>query len=462
MSDNNPRPTTGDEQSLLFDVAEFRPDRPEPEKPPTGVPRMKLPERQQVKFMAASWDDLLPEGHQARIVWQFVQGLDLTPLHSKIKAVEGRAGASVIAPGILMALWLYATLRGVGSARELNRRCGEQGEVPFRWICGDVSVNYHTLSDFRVAHGDFLDALLTHGVASLLEQGLVDMDRVAQDGMRVRASAGSSSFRRKATLQECLEEAKSQVEALKAELEHDPTAANRRQQAARERAAKDRLNRVQEALSQMPEAEAKKKPSKKDKARVSTTDPDSRVMKMANGGFNPAFNVQFATDTKTQIITGMDVINDGVDQGQLAPMVEQHETRYDQIPNESLVDGGYASKDDIERVSADPDDEDSNGTVVYAPVKKSKGMSRDPHKALPNDSPAVAAWRERMGTDEAKEIYKERASTAECVNAIARNRGLQQFTVRGLPKVRAAILWYVLAHNLIRAGALRASSENGS
>jgi transposase len=462
MSENNPHHTPDDEQRVLFDAAEFRPDRPEPETRPTGVPRMKLPQRRQVQFMAAAWDDLLPEGHQARIVWEFVLGLDLTPLHSKIKAIEGRAGASAIAPGIMMALWLYATLRGVGSARELDRRCGEQGEVPFRWICGDVSVNYHTLSDFRTAHGEFLDDVLTHGVASLLEQNLVDMERVAQDGMRVRASAGSSSFRRKQTLQECLEEAKAQVEALKAELEHDPAAANRRQQAAQERAARDRLKRVEEALSRMPEAEAKKKSSEKDKARVSTTDPDARVMKMANGGFNPAFNVQFATDTETQIITGVDVINDGSDQGQLAPMVEQHETRYGRVPDESLVDGGYTSKDDIEQVSVDPDDEDSRGTVVYAPVKKSKGMSRDPHKPLPDDSPAVAAWRKRMGTDEAKEIYKERASTAECVNAIARNRGLQQFTVRGLPKVKAAILWYVLAHNLIRAGALRASSKKVS
>jgi transposase len=462
MNENSPQPTNDDEQRVLFDVAEFRPNRPEPEELPPGTPRMKVPERRQVQFMAAAWDDLLPAGHQARIVWEFVQGLDLTPLHRKIKAIEGRAGASAIAPAIMMALWLYATLRGIGSARELGRRCGEQGEVPFRWICGGVSVNYHTLSDFRTAHGEFLDSVLTQSVASLLEQDLVDMDRVAHDGMRVRASAGSSSFRRKKTLEECLKEAKAQVEALKAELEHDPTAANRRQQAAQQRAAEDRVKRVQEALSQMPELEAKKKKSEKDKARVSTTDPDARVMKMANGGFNPAFNVQFAADTKTQVITGMDVINNGGDRGQLAPMVEQHEERYGQVPGEFLVDGGFTYKEDIERVSADPDDDDSSGTVVYAPVKTPRDKSRDPHEPLPDDTPAVAAWRRRMGTDEAKEIYKDRAATAECVNAIARNRGLQQFTVRSLTKVKAAILWYVLAHNLIRAEALRASHENFS
>ena len=460
MNENNPQRTTDDGQGTLFDVADFRPERPVPNEAPSGTPRVKLPERQQVKFMAAAWDDLLPEGHEARIVWEFVKRLDLTPFHSRIKAIEGRAGASAIAPSILMALWLYATLRGVGSARELNRRCGEQGEIPFRWICGDISVNYHTLSDFRTAHGDFLDHLLTQSVASLLEQDLVDMERVAQDGMRVRASAGSSSFRRQKTLQDCLLEAEVQVEALKAELEHDSNAANRRQQAARQRAAEDRLKRVEEALSQMPEMEAKKKKKEKDKARVSTTDPDARVMKMANGGFNPAFNVQFATDTKTQIITGMEVINQGGDRGQLAPMVEQHEERYGQIPDEFLADGGFTYKEDIERVSVDPEEDDSSGTVVYAPVKTPKDKSRDPHEPLADDAPAVAAWRKRMGTDEAKEIYKDRAATAECVNAIARNRGLHQFTVRGLRKVKAVILWYVLAHNLIRAEALRAARGN--
>jgi transposase len=397
----------------------------------------------------------LPEDHQARIVWDYVKSLDLSSLYEQIKAVERHAGQAAIDPRILFALWLYATLRGIGSARELDRRCDlQQGEVPFQWICGGVSVNYHTLADFRTAHVELLDQTLTASVAVLMQEGLVTLDRVAQDGMKVRASAGAASFRRRPTLEEHLAEAKAQIEALKRELNADPATANRRQQAARQRAARERADRLQKALEQMPEVEAKKKSSEKEKARTSTTDTEARVMKMADGGYRPAYNVQLATDTESQVITGVAVNNSGGDQGKMAPMVQQHEERYNKTPDEMLVDGGFAKKDDITRVSP------PNGkTTVYAPVQKAKKDDLDPHTPRDSDSPAVAEWRTRMATDQAKEIYKERAATAECVNAIARNRGLQQFRVRGSPKVKAVILWYVLAHNLMRAVALRAQRE---
>jgi transposase len=383
--------------------------------------------------------------------------LDLSVLYGRIKAVERHAGQSAIDPRILFALWLYATLRGIGSARELARRCDlRQGEVPFQWICGGVSVNYHTLADFRTEHVELLDQTLTRSVAVLMQEGLVTLDRVAQDGMKVRASAGAASFRRRPTLEDRLAEAKAQIEALKRELETDPGAANRRQQAARERAARERAERLAKALAQLEEVEGKKRPNEKEKARVSTTDAEARVMKMGDGGYRPAYNVQLATDTASQIITGVDVSNSGGDQGKLAPMVQQHEERYEQPPEAALVDGGFAKKEDITQVSPP-----EGKTTVYAPVQKSKKDELDPHTPRENDSPAVAEWRTRMATAEAKEIYKERAATAECVNAIARNRGLQQFRVRGRPKVRAVILWYVLAHNLMRAAALRAEEEIG-
>jgi len=421
--------------------------------PEPGRPRRKLPERDQIEFRACCWNDLLPDDHQARIVWQYVESLDLSSLYQRIKAVERRPGQSPIDPQILFALWLYATLRGIGSARELDRRCDrELGEVAFQWICGGVSVNYHTLADFRTDHLELLDDVLTRSVAVLMNEGLVTIDRVAQDGMKVRASAGAASFRRGTTLAQCLTEAQQQVEALKQELDADPTAASRRQQAARKRAAAERVERLQKALEQLPLVEAQKKGQQaKEKARVSTTDPTARVMKMADGGYRPAYNVQLATDTATQIISGADVTNSGGDQGKLAPMVEQHVERYQAPPKQMLVDGGFAKKDDITAVSPP-----QGGTTVYAPVQKSKKQEIDPHTPRDDDSPAVAEWRVRMATDEAKEIYKERAATAECVNAIARNRNLYQVRVRGEPKVRAVVLWHVLAHNLIRAATLRA------
>jgi len=418
-----------------------------------GRPRLKCVERDQVEFRACCWNDLLPDDHQARIVWDFSGSVDLSPLYEAIRAVEGRPGNPPIDPRILFALWLYATLRGIGSARELDRRCdGQTGEVAFQWICGGVSVNHHTLSDFRVAHVELLDRTLSQSIAVLRQEGLVTLERVAQDGMKVRASAGAASFRREATLQEHLAEAQEQVAALKAELESDPHAASQRLQAARQRAARERAERLTQALEQLPLVQAQKKGAEaKQQARVSTTDPEARVMKMGDGGFRPAYNVQLATDTQTQIITGVDVTNSGGDQGKLAPMVEQHVERYEQAPDEMLVDGGFIKKDDITQVSPP-----HGQTIVYGPVQKAKKEGLDPHTPRDDDSPAMAEFRQRMATAEAQEIYKQRAATAECVNAQARNRGLGQFRVRGQPKVLAVMLWYVLAHNLIRAVALRA------
>jgi len=416
---------------------------------PSGAARVQRPDRHQILLRPTHLDALLAEDHRARIVWDFVMGLDLSGLYASIKAVEGRAGRPPIDPAILLALWLYATVEGVGSARAIDRLCREHDA--YRWICGGVSVNYHTLSDFRVGHGDVLDDLLTQSVAVLLAQKLVDLERVAQDGVRVRASAGAASFRRKGTLEECQQQAESHVQALKEELEADPAVTSRRQAAARRRAAEERRRRVAGALKQWPDAASKKKKAEREeKARVSTTDPDARVMKMADGGFRPAFNAQFAADTKTQVVLGVDVTNAGSDMAQLPPMVEQIKARHGVPPDEILVDGGYASLGAVTTVTnAQP------GTTVYAPIPTPKDETRDPHLPLPTDSSAVAEWRLRMGTVEAKAIYRERASTAECVNAIARNRGLQRFLVRGLAKVKAALLIFALAHNMMRARALR-------
>jgi transposase len=214
--------------------------------------RFNCANRRQIAWRDVCWDELLTHDHPARAVWEFVEGLDLSPLMSTYKAVAGVAGANPIDVRILMTLWLYATLRSIGSARELARRCGPQGEIAFQWICGDVTVNHKTLSTFRTTHVEFLDRLLTEGVAVLLHEELVDMERVAQDGMRVRASAGSSSFRRRETLEKCLEEAKAQIESLRAELENDTTSSSRRHQAAKERAATERKERIEAALQHLP------------------------------------------------------------------------------------------------------------------------------------------------------------------------------------------------------------------
>ncbi len=366
---------------------------------PRGAPRVKTADRSQLELRPMDLESTLPEGHTARLVWDFVLGVDLSVLYDGIQATEGHVGRAAIDPVILVSLWMYATIDGVGSARALARLC--EAHDAYRWICGGVSVNYHTLSDFRVDHVEFLDSLLTASVASLMAEGLVELNRVAQDGVRVRASAGAGSFRRKQTLEACLQEAEEQVEALKREMNEDPSGTERRRRAARERAARERLEGVKEALKHVHEVEKKKKEAEKEKARASTTDPDARVMKMADGGFRPAFNGQFAADTETMVILGVDVDNNGSDQGQMGTMVEQLRDRYGQVPSDYLVDGGFASHDDIEKVSGP-----GIGSTVYAPVQAPKNKDRDRFQPLASDSEAVAKWRERMGTEAAKTISR--------------------------------------------------------
>jgi transposase len=415
------------------------------ERPP---PRLRQVDRQRV-IPTMPLEDLIGSDHQARLVWDFCLGLDLSCLYDAVGSRQGGPGHPAIDPRIHVALWLYATLEGVGSARALARLCVHH--AAFRWIAGGVSVNHHSLADFRVSHVGWLDGLLTHSVAVLREQDLVDLNRVAQDGMRVRACAGAASFHRKATLEEHLEEAREQVARLKEEMDDDPSAPSRRCAAARERAARERQERLQRALARLPEMEAKKRADERHKARASSTDPDATVMKTADGGYRPAYNVHYAADCGSLAIVGVEVITTGSDMGQLSGMLGQIHGRFDARPAEVLADGGFASLSDIEAAEAAP-----HGAAVYAPVPKPKDPERDRHEPLPGDSPSVAAWRQRMKTQEAKEIYKQRASTAECVNAQARNRGLYRLLVRGLQKVKAVALWFAVAHNLACGFRLRA------
>jgi transposase len=404
--------------------------------------RYETANRNQIELQPCDLEALLPPGHAARLVWRFVEGLDLTALYAAIKAREGGPGRTPIDPKILVALWLYATIDGVGSARELDRLC--YAHDAYRWLRGGVSVNYHTLSDFRIAHQTVLSELLTQSITALLNRGVVTMARVAQDGTRVRGSAGAGSFRRRPTLEEALHAARKQVERTARQAEGPGLS---REAAAQARAARERMARVEEALTQLPQIEAiKQKQGKKktSEARVSTTDPDARVMKMADGGYRPAYNVHFATDVDSRVIVGVRTINSGNDQSQLGPMLEAIEQRLGQLPKAHLLDGGFVTKAEI-TAAAD------RAVTVYAPPMKRAGQSRTPDQPVPGDSPAVVAWRARMATEEAKLIYKARAATAEWVNADARtHRTLDRMLVRGLTKVHTWALWVALAHNLIR------------
>lgn len=414
-----------------------------------GRPRLQRPQRGQILLRPTDLESLISADHRAREVWAFVEGLDLSGFRDRIKAVEGHGGRPPIDPAILVALWLYATLEGVGSARALDRLCDEHDA--YRWICGGVGVNHHTLADFRVTGADLLDRLLTQSVAALMTRGEVTLARVAHDGVRVRASAGAASYRGKGGLRRALAEASTQVKRLRAELDDDPAATTRREAAARERATRERETRVRAALEVLPELEEVKRRNgdDPDTARASTTDPEARVMRMGDGGYRPAYNGQLTTDVGTGLVCGVSVTNRGSDAGELVPLVSRLERSFGIRPAEVLADGGYVTLPDIEVLEA-------CGTAVYAPPQAPRPRKEPRNRRI--DGPGVAAWRSRMATPEAQAVYRERAATAEWVNAQARNRGLQRLPVRGLTKVRSVLLWFALAHNLERTLAIRAGA----
>jgi transposase len=435
------------EDQLFTDLPEQRGPKVEGR----GTPRLRVPERDQVGMHWAALNDLIPDDHPVRAVWAFVGGLELSPLQEAIKAREGVPGHPPAAPELMMALWLWATVDGVGSARRLDQLCREH--LAYRWLCGGVSTNYHSLSDFRTAHTQLLDQLLERGVAALVAAGLVSLDTLAQDGLRVRASAGAGSFRRRKRLEELRAAAQARVARLRGELETDPAAGDRRQRAAQERAAREREARVAAAQERMRELEVerarrektnKTEVAKQKEPRASTTDAEARVMKMADGGFRPAYNMQLVSEPTTQVIVAVDVETSGSDRGLARPTIEALRTS-GQSPSDYLVDGGFTKNSDIEWAHA-------SGTRLWCPPGQSKHGS-DPYAPKQDDSAGVADWRKRMASEAGKQMYRRRAQH-ECINAGARRMGLVQLTVRGKAKARTVLQWFALAHNMLRSFAL--------
>ena len=410
--------------------------------------RLREPNRKQLILQTVDYEALIDAEHPARAIWRVLEGLELSRFCASIKARENSPGRDASDPRMLLALWLYGLSEGVNSAREIARLSTEH--AAYRWLCGGVSIHYHTLSDFRSGHGAALDELFSQVLGLLLQQHLITLYRVAQDGTRVRASAGAASFRRKARLKACMRAARAHLERLNAEAEQDPTQCSARQRAAELRAAREYEERCQRAVAQAAKlgahkATAKNHPQRKTETRISTTDPEARVMKLADGGFRPAYNLQFATDTQSRIIVGVGACNAGTDSQQLEPMLDEIERRTGGLPGQHLADGGYLNFAAVEHAAA-------RGVEVFVPPRANRTYHIDPLTPQPRDSAALAEYRKRMGAPENQRIYLERAATAETVNADLKTwRGLDRLLVRGLGKVLIVATWSALAYNLMRA-----------
>jgi transposase len=420
-------------------------------------------DRVQTRWDFIDLEALLPSDHRARIVMDFVESLDLSALYEAIGAREGEPGRPPPDPAVLLALWLYATLEGVGSARQLDRLV--QSDLAYRWIAGGVPLNYHGLADFRVAHVAVLDRLLTESVTALIKAGVVSLAEIAVDGTKVRANASRESFKTGSKLARIEAAVEQRLATLKAEIASDPEASSRRKRAAQERAARDVKERAERARAALDQVRAEKEKrakthsqdeaKKKSEPKVSLSDPDARCMRFPDGAIRPAYNGQIAGVPKQGVIVSVAMTDRRNDAGLAVPMVDDIVRRYGTAPETLLVDTHYASSEDIAALA-----EHAAGPVkVFAPTpserddikpaslaKRAKQRAREPE--------SVQEWRARMETQAGQETYELR-KLIERINANLKNHGFGFFPVRGLIKAQVVALLHALANNLMAAHRLR-------
>jgi transposase len=427
----------------------------------TGDARYLEADRSQLRWDMVDLESQLPLEHRARVVWTYVGGLDLSGFYARIQAREGEPGRPPADPKVLLALWLYASLEGVGSARQLDRLC--ERDIAYRWLCGGVPVNYHGLSDFRFDHGDLLDRLLSESLTALVAEGLVDLSEIAIDGTKVRASAGKGSFRSAGTLAALEKVMGRRVAELKAEAASDPGRSERRRQAGRERAAADIARRAGEAHRTLEklraEKEARAKTHKKDEEkkgepRASLSDPEARMMCFADGAMRPGYNLQLAVALGTGLVVGAQTTDRRNDRGLAGLLLDQIKGRLGLKPRRLLVDTGYATQEDIVAMAQEIE--------VYTPVPPDKPdakpeSQRRRARRREREPDALKAWRARMDSEAGQAVYRRRGRI-ETVNGILKGRGLGIMRVRSAAKVTCVVLLHVIAHNLWRAHGLRAAT----
>jgi transposase len=424
--------------------------------------RLLRPDRVQLRWDTIDLDSQLPADHRARLVWSFVETLDLAAFHERIKVRDDLPGRPAADPAVLLALWLYATLEGVGSARAIERLCRQH--AAYRWLCGGVAVNHDMLSEFRRDHAARLDGLLTQSLTALVAEGLVSLEEMAIDGTKVRARAGHNSLAGRDRLARIEAAVGERVAALKGKLEQAADSAERPGQARALRAAQERAARIARARQRLVELEAekaeraKRRPKEEAAKRapsVSLSDPEVRQMRMADGATHPSWNVQVATSGG--FIVGIDPTDRRNDTGSAAGLVAQVEGRCGRVPQRLLADATAMTVDEIAGFA-----ERGHEVEVYSPPAKQRDTISPAGKRrrrwqLAHEPPAVKAWRSRMESDDGKTVYRRRKLT-EHAHAKMKNRGFGRMLVHGLAKVRSVCFLQAIAHNLLHAHRLRSAA----
>lgn len=486
-----------------------------PAAPLTSKPRLRTLNRNQFRMLNIDPEQLIPEDHSARAIWDLVGRLDLTPFYESIKAVEGRAGQPPFDPRMMISVWVYGLSRGISSARELSQWC--EWEPGLQWLCAMDAVNYHSLSTFRTAHGDALKQLFINVLAVLLEQGLVTLEQVTVDGTRIRANCSEDGMRQGKGLVEYLERASTHVETVEQAPEGE---ISRRQQAARQRSERERQERVKAAQEELQKLEKARGASEAEKVQVSVTEPEARVMKQpGGGGFAPSYNLQLATDVEEKFVVAAVISDCGADTRLLETVIEEVKDNCGKQPSEALVDGGYVSAANIDKmdhrgvelIGPVPDvtsgvnrqaeqrgvseayrkeafvyDPDNNtfrcpeGQLLIAIKQRVREGGRIEHEYRAKHSVCagcahrmeccptaktqgrtvvrselsahVQKFREKMQSEDNRQLYRKRSEVAEFPNAwIKEKLGLRRFRLRGLCKVGVESLWAVLTYNLQQA-----------
>ncbi len=470
--------------------------------------------RDQSVLRAIDVEGLIDEDHPARNIWDFIGTLNLHSFLAEFAAVEGRAGRSRWEPRLLLSMWLYAYSRGISSAREIERQC--EYEPGLQWLTGMNVVNHHTLSDFRSKHPAQLRDLFVQVLGVLHLKKLITLERVTQDGTKVRANVNKKSFTREAKLRAHLELARKHVEEMeRQEAEHDRA----RQRAARRRAARERTERLEQALAEVQRLQAGKKWEKEKPAQVSATDADAQFMRTGDHGLAPCYNVQITTDAAHGMIIGVEASKNPSDAENLMPAMEQVKKDFGAYPEQAIGDGDYTNRKTIleaagrgidfygswgktERQSGHGIDsayeatafrydqqrneficpegkrlhylrsQDKSGAEnhVYAADRTECRACAARRKCSPNNAmpkrgrtisvtvehPAVEQFHAKMATERGKAIYRLRSPIAEFPHAWLKTKlHFVRFRCRGAAKATTEALWACLAHNLQRYFALR-------
>ena len=336
----------GTQQELLVELEQPTAGEQEPQAGPSAGrrrPKRKAIDRRQSLLVPLDVEELVGSDHKVRAIWELTGKMDLQQFEEKIVSQEGKAGRPSWDPRLLVSVWVYSYSEGISAAREIERLMN--WEPGLMWLAGLGVVNHTTLSDFRVQHQKALEGVFAQLLALLEEGGFVDLETVMHDGTKIRAQAGADTFRREGTLQQRLQRARQAVEQMGNPGDEE---GSRRRQAARQRAAREKLERLEAAAKELAAIQQQLESEEEQKqARVSLSEPEARRMKHGDNAIAPSYNVQLSTDAKAGVIVGLHLTQNSSYSGALNEAVKVVEQTMGRAPQRLVVDGGYTTAANI-------------------------------------------------------------------------------------------------------------------